>query len=450
MENKVIKKDNGIEVEFIDLTYEGLGVAKHDGFVIFVEGALPEERGTVRITKVGKRYAYGKLINLEVKSSSRMEVDNKALDSTIPLQHLSYEKQRIFKSKIVRDSFFKHDIFKEVTILETIEAKEPWHYRNKTQVPVRLHNGKMETGVFSNNSHRLIPVTDFKINLPGIDEVVTGVKNILMEFNEKPYDERTHTGNIRHIIVRKGFHTEQMMVIIITRSKSLFPKSKIIPAIIEKFPNVVSIIHNINNKKSSAIFGESSEVIHGEPSFKEEILGKTFDVTARSFLQVNTKQAEVLYTKAIELLDLQGDEVVLDAYCGIGTISLNLADKAKQVIGIEVMPEAVEIAKTNAINNNIENVSFECGLVEDVVDNLKTSPDVVVVDPPRKGLETSFIEYLIKLNPKKIAYISCNPTTLVRDVKQFVEAGYSLSDVQPVDMFPQTCHIESIVKLSRK
>jgi 23S rRNA (uracil1939-C5)-methyltransferase len=449
MENGMIKKDSIINVEFIDLTYAGLGVAKHDGFAIFVEGALPSEKATVRITKVEKRFAYGEIVELEVTSDSRVDTVNKVLDSTIPLQHLQYDKQLLFKSKIVKDMFSKSDIFKDVKVKETIGAKEPWYYRNKTQVPVRSNNGKMETGVFVKGTHQIVPVEDFKINLSGIDEMVAGVRDILISFNEKPYDEKTHTGNIRHIIVRKSFHTNEMMCIIVTRSKSLFPKSKIIPAITEKFPNTVSIVHNINNKKTSSILGDRSEVIHGKASYCEKILGISFDVTANSFLQVNTPQAEILYAKVLELLDLKGDEVVLDAYCGIGTISLNLAAQAKQVIGIEAMKEAVEIANENAKKNHIDNVSFTCGLVEEVVSNMEIVPDVVVIDPPRKGIDTSFVDYLITLNPQKIAYISCNPATLVRDLKQFVETEYSLSEVQPIDMFPQTTHVETIVLLER-
>jgi 23S rRNA (uracil-5-)-methyltransferase RumA len=450
MENGMIQKNSILQVEFIDLTYAGLGVAKHNGFAIFVEGALPSEKATVRITKVEKRFAYGELIALQTTSDCRVEAVNTLLDSTIPLQHLRYDRQLVFKSKIVKDIFSKSEIFKDVIVKDTIGAKEPWYYRNKTQVPVRSNHGKMETGVFVKGTHQITPVEDFKINLPGIDEMVAGVRDILISFHEKPYDEKTHTGNIRHIIVRKGYHTNEMMCIIVTRSKSLFPKSKIIPAIIEKFPNTVSIVHNINNKKGSHILGDTSEVMHGKASYCEEILGISFDVAASSFLQVNTPQAEVLYTKVLELLALKGNEVVLDAYCGIGTISLSLAAQAKQVIGIEVMKEAVEIAKVNARKNQIDNISFSCGLVEEVVSNLHIVPDVVVLDPPRKGIDASFIDYLVTLNPQKIVYISCNPATLVRDLKPCIESGYTVSEVQPLDMFPQTTHVETITLLCRR
>ena len=446
----MINKNSIVELKFVDLTYEGLGVAKHDGLAVFVKGALPGESGKVRITKVEKRFAFGELINLDVTSPNRMPVDNKMLDSTIPLQHLSYDKQLEFKTKIVKDVFAKNALLKDTVICNTIAAGDEWNYRNKTQVPVRLVKGKMETGVFANDSHRLIPVEDFKINLPGIDEIVTGVRDILISFNEKPYDEGSHTGNIRHIIVRKSSRTEEVMVIIITRSKSLFPKAKIIPAITERFPNVVSVVHNMNNRRTSAILGDKSEIIFGRSSYEEKVAGKSFDVTAQSFLQVNIPQAEVLYEKALALLDLKGTETVLDAYCGIGTISLALADRAKQVIGIEVIPEAVEIAMANAEKNGIKNVAFKCGPVEDMITDLKLSLDAVIVDPPRKGLEPAFIDALLEKKPGKLVYISCNPATLVRDLARFAEAGYELSDVQPVDLFPQTASVEIVVLLERK
>lgn len=443
-----MEKGTTVELKFVDLTYEGLGVAKHDGLAIFVKGALPGESAKVRITKVEKRFAFGEIISLDVTSPNRMPVGNKMLDSTIPLQHLSYDKQLQFKTKIVKDIFAKSALLKDTVIRDTIAARDEWNYRNKTQVPVRSVKGKMETGVFANDSHRLIPINDFRINLPGIDEMVTGVRDILISFDEKPYDEGTHTGNIRHIIVRKSSRTEEAMVIIITRSKSLFPKSKIIPAITERFPNVVSIVHNINNRRTSAIFGDKSEVLFGKSSYEDKVLGKSFDITAQSFLQVNIPQAEVLYEKALALLDLKGTETVLDAYCGIGTISLALADQAKQVIGIEVIPEAIEIAKVNAEKNGIRNAEFKCGLVEDVIADLKVSLDAVVVDPPRKGLESTFIDALLEKKPGKIVYISCNPATLVRDLERLVGVGYELFDVQPVDLFPQTAHVECIILMT--
>ncbi|MGL5540992.1 MAG: 23S rRNA (uracil(1939)-C(5))-methyltransferase RlmD [Erysipelotrichaceae bacterium] len=445
----VVKRNEVIKAKIQDLSYEGLGVAKVDGVVVFVKGALPSEEVTIRISKVEKRFAYAELLSIEKKSKDRVEVENPLLTSTMPLQHLAYEKQVAYKTKLVKDLFQKSALLKDVVVNDTVACAHPFHYRNKTQVPVRLEDKQFISGIFSAKTKRVVAVDDFKLNLPGMDELVKRIREILIEFNEKPYHEVSHTGNIRHIVVRKSEYYDEYMVIIVTRSKSLFPTSKIIPAIVEACPNVVSIVQNINGEKSSAIFGEVSKVIYGKGYYREKLLENTFEVTPLSFLQVNTKQAEVLYEKAIEILKLTGTETVLDAYCGIGTITLALAKHAKKVVGIEILEEAVEVARHNALQNKVTNVSFESGSVESVVENLDTHFDCVVVDPPRNGLEKAFIEYVIKEQMEKVVYISCNPATLVRDLELFASAGYVVGDVTPVDLFPQTTQVETVVLMSR-
>ncbi|CAM3538781.1 23S rRNA (uracil(1939)-C(5))-methyltransferase RlmD [Erysipelothrix anatis] len=449
MNTDSLKKNDILELTFIDMSYEGKGVAKVDGYPIFVEGGITGETALVKLDRVEKKYAFGRITELLIPSQDRAYVKPKdlALNSTIPLQHVSYSRQLELKTKIVEDAFKKDPMFKNVLVNHIIGAENEWHYRNKTQVPVRKVDDAMEIGVFKHNSHQLIPVNNFKINALGIDEIVVGIRDILVEFNEKPYDARTNTGNIRHIIVRHGQNTGEVMVVLVTRSKSLFPQSKIVPAIAALSDNIVSIVHNVNPLKTAAIMGPESKVVYGKDTFKEVILENTYEVTAESFLQVNTPQAEVLYQTLLDTLQLDGTEVVLDAYSGIGTISLSLAQRAKEVIGIEIVEEAVIVAVKNAEINEISNISFIAGDVIEGIKELSLKPDVVVVDPPRKGLESSFINDVIALSPEKIAYVSCNPATLVRDLKPFVSAGYSIDSVQPVDMFPQTTHIESIVLL---
>ena len=449
MNTDSLKKNDILELTFIDMSYEGKGVAKVDGYPIFVEGGITGETALVKLDRVEKKYAFGRITELLIPSQDRVHVKSKdlALNSTIPLQHVSYSRQLELKTKIVEDAFKKDPMFKNVLVNHIIGAENEWHYRNKTQVPVRKVDDAMEIGVFKHNSHQLIPVNNFKINALGIDEIVVGIRDILVEFNEKPYDARTNTGNIRHIIVRHGQNTGEVMVILVTRSKSLFPQSKIVPAIAALSDNIVSIVHNVNPLKTAAIMGPESKVVYGKDTFKEVILDNTYEVTAESFLQVNTPQAEVLYQTLLDTLQLDGTEVVLDAYSGIGTISLSLAQRAKEVVGIEIVEEAVIVAVKNAEINEISNISFIAGDVIEGIKELSLKPDVVVVDPPRKGLESSFIDDVIALSPEKIAYVSCNPATLVRDLKPFVSAGYNIDSVQPVDMFPQTTHIESIVLL---
>ena len=449
MNTDSLKKNDILELTFIDMSYEGKGVAKVDGYPIFVEGGITGETALVKLDRVEKKYAFGRITELLIPSQDRVHVKSKdlALNSTIPLQHVSYSRQLELKTKIVEDAFKKDPMFKNVLVNHIIGAENEWHYRNKTQVPVRKVDDAMEIGVFKHNSHQLIPVNNFKINALGIDEIVVGIRDILVEFNEKPYDARINTGNIRHIIVRHGQNTGEVMVILVTRSKSLFPQSKIVPAIAALSDNIVSIVHNVNPLKTAAIMGPESKVVYGKDTFKEVILDNTYEVTAESFLQVNTPQAEVLYQTLLDTLQLDGTEVVLDAYSGIGTISLSLAQRAKEVVGIEIVEEAVIVAVKNAEINEVSNISFIAGDVIEGIKELSLKPDVVVVDPPRKGLETSFIDDVIALSPEKIAYVSCNPATLVRDLKPFVSAGYNIDSVQPVDMFPQTTHIESIVLL---
>lgn len=449
MNTDSLKKNDILELTFIDMSYEGKGVAKVDGYPIFVEGGITGETALVKLDRVEKKYAFGRITELLIPSQDRVHVKSKdlALNSTIPLQHVSYSRQLELKTKIVEDAFKKDPMFKNVLVNHIIGAENEWHYRNKTQVPVRKVDDAMEIGVFKHNSHQLIPVNNFKINALGIDEIVVGIRDILVEFNEKPYDARTNTGNIRHIIVRHGQNTGEVMVVLVTRSKSLFPQSKIVPAIAALSDNIVSIVHNVNPLKTAAIMGPESKVVYGKDTFKEVILDNTYEATAESFLQVNTPQAEVLYQTLLDTLQLDGTEVVLDAYSGIGTISLSLAQRAKEVVGIEIVEEAVIVAVKNAEINEISNISFIAGDVIEGIKELSLKPDVVVVDPPRKGLESSFIDDVIALSPEKIAYVSCNPATLVRDLKPFVSAGYNIDSVQPVDMFPQTTHIESIVLL---
>ncbi|WZU00107.1 23S rRNA (uracil(1939)-C(5))-methyltransferase RlmD [Erysipelothrix sp. D19-032] len=316
MNTDSLKKNDILELTFIDMSYEGKGVAKVDGYPIFVEGGITGETALVKLDRVEKKYAFGRITELLIPSQDRVHVKSKdlALNSTIPLQHVSYSRQLELKTKIVEDAFKKDPMFKNVLVNHIIGAENEWHYRNKTQVPVRKVDDAMEIGVFKHNSHQLIPVNNFKINALGIDEIVVGIRDILVEFNEKPYDARTNTGNIRHIIVRHGQNTGEVMVILVTRSKSLFPQSKIVPAIAALSDNIVSIVHNVNPLKTATIMGQESKVVYGKDTFKEVILDNTYEVTAESFLQVNTPQAEVLYQTLLDTLQLDGTEVVLDAY----------------------------------------------------------------------------------------------------------------------------------------
>ncbi|MBP2097488.1 23S rRNA (uracil(1939)-C(5))-methyltransferase RlmD [Enterococcus rivorum] len=455
MNNFPVQKNETIEVEIIDLTHEGMGVAKVDGYPLFIEDALPGEKIEIKVLKTGKSFGYGKVLTILKSSEDRVPVKDANFTKVgiSPLQHLAYSAQLSFKTNQVKNVMQRIAKLPEVPVLDTIGMSNPWGYRNKAQIPVRKIEGKLETGFFRKNSHQLIPLEHFYIQDPKIDDAIIKIRDIMRKYSVKPYNESDNTGNLRHIVVRRGYHTGQMMIVLITRTPKLFPTSKIIPDILETLPEVVSIVQNVNSKKTNVIFGDETIVLHGEDQIIDTIFDLKFEISSRSFYQVNPIQTEVMYNKVKEYAALTGNEIVVDAYCGIGTIGLTLAKEAKHVYGIEVIEEAVKNAESNAKLNSIENATFTAGLVEDALPRLleqEITPDVVIVDPPRKGLEVSLVETLIETKPQRIVYVSCNPATLARDLELLAEGGYEVKEVQPIDNFPQTTHIESVALLIKK
>lgn len=450
-----VKKNEKHTVKVEDLTHEGMGVAKIEGYPIFIENALPGEQMEIKIHKTGKSFGYGKMMKRLTSSQSRVEIkdENYTRVGITPLQHMTYSSQLVFKRQQLRNVMERIAKMPEVPVFETIGMAEPWGYRNKAQIPVRKQNDKLTTGFFRKNSHDLIAMEDFVIQDPKIDQAVVIVRDIMREFNVKPYNEAANTGNLRHIVVRRGYHTGEIMIVLVTRTNKLFPTSKILPAITEALPEVVSIIQNVNPSRTNKILGPENIVLWGQDYFTDTLLGNTFQISASAFYQVNPTQTEKLYQTVLEYAELTGTETVIDAYCGIGTISLSLAKEAKEVYGIEVVEAAVENAKNNAKLNGIENVTFEAGLAEEVMvewAEKELAVDLLVVDPPRKGLEGSFIEAALTMKPNKIIYVSCNPATLARDLALLADGGYKVEKVQPVDLFPQTSHVESVTLLVKK
>lgn len=450
----VTKNQTINEVEFVDLTSEGMAVAKVGGYPLFVMGGIPGEKAQIRVTKVGKSFGYARIEKLLTKSPDRIEdVDRTGTwVGTMPLQHLRYEAQLAFKQNIVKESLARIAKLPEIEVLPTIGMENPWGYRNKAQIPVRMKDGKLVTGFFRKNTHELIPIENFHIQDPKIDEAIVKVRDILQEYGVKAYDEKKHTGNIRHIMVRRGYHTGEMMIVLVTRTAKLFPMSKIIPDILEALPEVVSIVQNVQPKRSNVILGDETIVLHGEDVYHDTLMGNTFAISSKSFYQVNPQQTEKLYQAALDAAQLTGEEIVVEAYSGIGTITLALAKKAKHVYANEIVPDAIEMAERNAAANGIENVTFELGAAEEVMVKWAEEgiqPDVIVVDPPRKGLDQAFIDAALEVTPKRIVYVSCNPATLARDLRIFADNGYEAETAQSVDMFPQTLHIETVVMLTR-
>ncbi len=450
----MLKKNDIVEVEIVDLTHEGAGVAKVDGLVFFVENALPSEKILMRVLKVNKKIGFGKVEKYLVQSLHRnQDLDLAYLRSGIAdLGHLSYPEQLKFKTKQVKDSLYKIAGIADVEVAETLGMEHPVKYRNKAQVPVRRVNGVLETGFFRKNSHNLMPLEDFFIQDPVIDQVVVALRDLLRRFDLKPYDEKEQSGLIRNLVVRRGHYSGQIMVVLVTTRPKVFRVDQLIEQVIKQFPEIVSVMQNINDQNTNAIFGKEWRTLYGQDYITDQMLGNDFQIAGPAFYQVNTEMAEKLYQTAIDFAELKKDDVIIDAYSGIGTIGLSVAKHVKEVYGVELIPEAVENSKKNAQLNNISNAHYVCDTAENAMKNwLKDGiqPTVILVDPPRKGLTESFIKASAQTGADRIAYISCNVATMARDIKLYQELGYELKKVQPVDLFPQTHHIETVALLSK-
>ena len=451
----MLKKNDIVEVEIVDLTHEGAGVAKVDGLVFFVENALPSEKILMRVLKVNKRIGYGKVEQYLTYSPHRnQDLDLAYLRTGIAdLGHLAYPEQLKFKTKQVKDSLYKIAGISNVEVAETLGMEDPVKYRNKAQVPVRRVNGVLETGFFRKNSHDIMPLEDFFIQDPVIDQVVVALRDLLRRYDLKPYDEKEQSGLIRNLVVRRGHYSKQIMVILVTTRPKIFRVEQLIEQVIKQFPEIVSVMQNINDQNTNAIFGKKWKTLYGQDYITDQMLGNDFQIAGPSFYQVNTQMAEKLYQTAIDFAELrEDDDVVIDAYSGIGTIGLSVAKHVKEVYGVEVIPEAVENSQKNATINGITNAHYICDTAENAMKNwLKDGiqPSLILVDPPRKGLTESFIKASAQTGADRIAYISCNVATMARDIKLYQELGYELKRVQPVDLFPQTHHVEAVSLLVR-
>ncbi|WP_099045066.1 23S rRNA (uracil(1939)-C(5))-methyltransferase RlmD [Leuconostoc citreum] len=448
-----VTKNQQVEAEVVDITYQGMGVIKIDNFPIFVIDAIPGEVVQVGITKVLKSYAFGRVIKRVKASPNRAEnVDKVAITTGIaPLANLKYEAQLIFKQRQVEQLFKKVNVSVEVN--PTIGMTDPTKYRNKAQVPVQMVNGQLETGFYRRGSHKLMPVEDFYIQDPKVDEAVSVTRDVLRDLGISAYDEETHKGVVRHIMARRGFYSHELMVVIITNTKKLPEADNIAAALRAKLPELKSFIHNINNHDTNVIMGQWNETVWGADEIHDQLMGKDFIIGPNSFYQINPQTTAVLYTLAAEKAGLKPTDVVVDAYSGIGTITLSIADQVAKVYGVEVIEDAVLDAEKNAQNNHIDNVEFVTAdapeqMTQWAADGLK--PDVVFVDPPRKGLTNELISAVSAMQPKTFVYISCNPATLARDTVQILAEGFHIDGpIQPIDQFPQTTHVESVLVFKR-
>jgi 23S rRNA (uracil1939-C5)-methyltransferase len=450
-----VQKNDYIDVVFEDLTHDGAGVAKVDGYPLFVPNGLPGEKAKIKVIKANKGYGFGKLIELYEKSPYRVDIpsDEAHKFGGCQLEHISYEGQLKYKENQVRQVLTRIGKLENVKVHPILGMDNPWYYRNKAQVPVGEKDGKLIAGFFKPRSHEIVDTDESFIQLPEINEAIRQVKEICNELRIPPYDEESHKGILRHIMARYGKETGELMVVIITRTSDIPNKEKLVKEIISKLPKVKSIVHNINSKRTNVILGEKTSVLWGNEVIYDYIGNIKFAISALSFYQVNPVQTKVLYDKALDYAGLTGEESVIDAYCGIGTISLFLAQKAKKVFGVEVVPEAIQDAKRNAELNGITNAEFAAGEAEIVIPKWYkegNKADVLVVDPPRKGCDETFLQTVLEMKPKKIVYVSCNPATLARDLRILEDGGYQTLEVQPVDMFPHTTHVECVAQLVLK
>jgi len=450
-----VKKNKLYDVTINDLSHDGLGLARVDDFLVFVKDALPDERVVARVTGTKKNYAHAEAID-KIKTTSDRVAPPCSLFAQCggcQIQHMTDEAQLKFKKSIVQRNLEKFAKIKNPPVRDVIGMSEPWRYRNKTQVPFGADaSGNLVAGFYKSRSHEIIDMPQCLVQTTVADEIVAEVKKFACEYQVAPYNEGAHDGVLRHVVIRVGFKTNQIMVILVTKTPELPHKEALIEHLTDTFPMIKSMVHNVNPKVTNVIFGDETSTIYGEDYISDSLDGLEFLISARSFYQVNPVQTEVLYKLAVDYADIGADDVVFDAYCGIGTITLFLARKAAKVYGVEIVPDAIRDAKKNAELNGLENAIFEVGKSEVVIPRLISEgvkPDVIIVDPPRKGCDPALLDAICNAKPARVVYVSCDSATLARDVKILEDGGYKLEVVQPVDMFPQTSHVETVVLLTR-
>ena len=437
-----------------DLGVHGEGIGSVDGFTVFVPGALPGETVTVKITLLKKSYALGKLLSIEQESPFRTVPECSVYEHCggCQLSHLTYEGQLDMKYRRVKDVIERIADESGDLVKPVLPAAHPFAYRNKMAVPAGLVKGKAALGCYRQGSHDIIPVSSCAIQKEENNRLLQFARRFIEKYRISVYDEKTRKGSLRHVMGRVG-DDGKVMVVLVTASETLPEEKRWIEEIQKELPEVVSLWHNIQPKTGNTMLGEKIRHLWGGETLTASLCGLRFEVSPYSFFQVHKEQAEILYEKALEYADLKGGETVIDAYCGTGTISLCLAKKAKQVIGIEIVKPAIEDAKKNAKKNHMENTEFYAADAGKLMPQLYRKglvPDVIVMDPVRAGCSEEVLKAAAGMNPKRIVYVSCNPATFARDTKILKLEGYEIKKVQPVDMFPQTMHVETVALLCRK
>lgn len=449
-----INKNNEYCVDIIDINHEGHGVGKIEGYTVFVDGVVVGERARIRLVKANKTYGYGKLMEVVKASPDRVDYvcDIARRCGGCTIGHVAYLAQLRYKTNLVQESMRRIGGV-DTKVDDIIGAKDPLWYRNKAQFPVRNVDGKIQIGFYARNSHNVVPCVECNIQHPKINEVKNIVQKFLEDNNIEAYNEEDRVGVVRHVMVRVGENTGDVMVVIVAVVKDVPHIQELVCTLQDKVCGLRSVVVNVNKRDTNVILGDEDIVIWGSEYIEDEVNGIRFRISPRSFYQVNTRQMELLYAKVLEYAGLLGNEVVFDLYCGIGSITLMLARRARYVYGVEVVAAAVENARANACANGVSNVEFVQGRAEDVIPHMYddgAKADVVVVDPPRKGCDRVLLDTMVAMQPERIVYVSCNPATLARDVRILCEEGYFVDKITPVDMFPMTMHVETVVCMRRK
>ena len=451
----MLSKNKEYVVDIVDIGQGGVGIGKYEGFTVFVEGGLIQDKVKVRINKSKKNYAVGDIVEIIEKSPFRVDricSDDLKDCGGCQIQELDYNKQLELKTNEVKQVISRIGKLENVEIHETIGMQSPCRYRNKAQFPIQNINGSTAIGFYRKKSHDVIPTDMCVIQHDINDKIIKIIKTYIQAYNVSIYNETTHTGVLRHLVTKVGFTTNEVMVVLVANGTNLPHLNELASVLKENILGFKTLVLNVNKAKTNVILGKENKVIYGNGKINDYIGDLVFEISPLSFFQVNPVQTEVLYNKALEYAELKENDTVFDIYCGIGSISLFLAQKATKVYGIEIVEDAIKDAKINAKLNNLNNVEFYVGKAEEVVPKMYSegkTANVVVVDPPRKGCDEKVLDTIVSMKPDRVVYVSCNPSTLARDLAYLDERGYKCVEIQPVDMFPHTMHVETVAKLRR-
>lgn len=452
----MLSKDKMYVVEIVDIGQGGVGIGKFEGFTVFVDGGLVKDKIKVKITKSKKNYAVGEIVEILEPSPYRVERKcSKELKECggCQIQELDYKEQLNVKTNEVKQVISRIGKLDDVVIHNALGMEEPFRYRNKAQFPIQKVDGVPVIGFYKKKSHDIIPTDQCIIQHDVNDKIIKIIKTYIRAYKVSIYDEKTHTGVLRHLVTKVGFTTKEVMVVLVANGRKLPYLNELASVLKENIPGFKTLVVNVNREKTNVILGNENRVIYGDGKINDNIGDLVFEISPLSFFQVNPVQTEVLYNKALEYANLGENDTVFDIYCGIGTISLFLAQKAKKVYGIEIVEEAIKDAKINAKINNLDNVEFYVGKAEEVVPKMYKQgkrANVVVVDPPRKGCDENVLDTIVSMEPDRVVYVSCSPSTLARDLNYLDERGYKCLEVQPVDMFPHSVHIENVALIVKK